>query len=125
MNLHSTTLSLGTNSDNGMEALCQAEEILRSWIRLDSCSRKYRNPAIGMEEGTNDFHNMLIKTETSLSLQEMMCLAKRLESMMGNTSLLRSKGIVAMDMDIIAWDGMTLKPNDTEREYYKILIQDI
>lgn len=125
MNQHSIILSLGTNCNDGINILRQAEDILRSWIRLESCSRILRNPAIDMGEDTNDFHNMLIKTETSLSLKDVTFLSKKLECMMGNTSQLRSNGIVMMDVDIIRWDDRILKPGDTEREYYKILIEEL
>lgn len=125
MNQHSIILSLGTNVSDGIDTLCKAEQILRSWIKLDSCSRMLKNPAIGMKEGTNDFYNMLIKTKTTLPLQDIMLLVKKLESMMGNTTQLRSMGIIRMDMDIIIWDDEIIKPNDTEREYYKTLIKEI
>ena len=125
MNQHSIILSLGTNVNDGIDTLCKAEQILRSWIKLDSCSRMLKNPAIGMKEGTNDFYNMLIKTKTTLPLQDIMLLVKKLESMMGNTTQLRSMGIIRMDMDIIIWDDEIIKPNDTEREYYKTLIKEI
>lgn len=125
MNQHSIILSLGTNVSDGIDTLCKAEQTLRSWIKLDSCSRMLKNPAIGMKEGTNDFYNMLIKTKTTLPLQDIMLLVKKLESMMGNTTQLRSMGIIRMDMDIIIWDDEIIKPNDTEREYYKTLIKEI
>lgn len=125
MNQHSIILSLGTNSDDGMNILCQTEDILRSWIKIDSCTRKLKNPAIGMGEEANDFYNMLIKTRTSLPLHDIMLLAKRLEALMGNSHQLRSEGIVLMDMDIIRWDDTILKPKDTDREYYKILIEEL
>lgn len=125
MKQHSIILSLGSNNLEGMEKLCKAEGILRSWIRLDACSRILKNPAIGMGSDAEDFHNMLIRTETSLNLNEMQTLAKTLERMMGNTQEMREKGTVNMDMDIIYWDDVLLKPKDIEREYYKTLIKEL
>lgn len=125
MKQHSLILSLGSNSADGAEKLSKAEQILRSWIRLDVCSRILKNPAIGMGNEAEDFHNMLIKTKTTLSLNEMQALAKTLEHIMGNSQEMREKGIVNMDMDIISWDDILVKPKDVEREYYKELAPSI
>lgn len=125
MKQHSLILSLGSNSADGAEKLSKAEQILRSWIRLDVCSRILKNPAIGMGNEAEDFHNMLIKTKTTLSLNEMQALAKTLEHIMGNSQEMREKGIVNMDMDIIIWDDILVKPKDVEREYYKELAPSI
>lgn len=125
MKQHSMILSLGTNNHDGIAILSKAESIINAWIGGGSCSRKLRNPAIGMGEGADDFYNMLIKKDTTLSLSEMNDLSKKLESMMGNTAELRKDGIVMMDMDIVEWDGEPIKPKDTEREYYQTLIKEL
>lgn len=125
MKQHSLILSLGSNSTDGAEKLGKAEQTLKSWIRLEACSRILKNPAIDMGNEAEDFHNMLIRTKTTLDLNEMQTLAKTLEQIMGNSQEMRERGIVNMDMDIICWDDVLLKPKDVEREYYKVLIKEL
>lgn len=120
--LHEVIISIGTNYDEGRHQQ-RIADMLMACFSCVALTPVLRNPAIGMPEATPDFHNQLALVHTTQSQLEVNAILKALESLAGNTRELRKKGIIVADIDIITYDNIVIKEEDTKRNYYTQLIK--
>lgn len=122
---HAVILSLGSNVKEGDSLLHEAKTIAETWFADVTCTSILENPAIDFIISPTMYHNMLMKVNTSLSKEEVKSLTKRMESLLGDTKNLRDMGVVTMDVDMIYYDNILLKPKDIERDYYLKLNREL
>lgn len=63
------------------------------------------------------FLNCVAKATTSYTLENVHAMLKDLEEEAGRTSDGKSSGVVPLDIDILEWNGIILKPADMQRSY--------
>ena len=61
--------------------------------------------------------NQVAKLETSLTIEEIRNLLKKIEKDNGRLPEDKEQGIVKLDIDLLMYDDLTLKPNDMEKDY--------
>ena len=75
--------------------------------------------AYGQENTLNarDYANMMASCTTRLNISDLNILLKNIETSVGNTPALRSKGIVMMDIDLMKYKTTRYHISDWSREY--------
>lgn len=63
--------------------------------------------------------NVVCSGITCLNERELRTLLKNIEAKHGRLHGAASKGIVTLDLDLVEWNGLVLKPEDYARAYYK------
>ena len=121
--MHQVILSLAANCDaekNLPEARLCLEQILTFthytdavWTEPIGCKLK------------NLYLNQLVKASTTLSYEDLRSCLKDIELQMGRTPEEREKGIVRLDLDILAFDDERHHLADWERHYVKNLLPEL
>ena len=115
MNHHFCLLCLGSNSNRHfhMEAARKALIELFPNIRF---SAEMTTEAIG-DKFLSPFSNQVAKIETSLTSEEIRNLLKQIEKDNGRLPEDKANGIVKLDIDLLTFDDLVLKPNDLEKDF--------
>lgn len=121
--MHSCIISLAANFEaekNLPEARMCLEQILTFthytdavWTEPIDCKLK------------NLYLNQLVKASTTLSYEDLRSCLKDIELQMGRTPEEREKGIVRLDLDILAFDDERHHLADWERHYVKNLLPQL
>ena len=121
--MHSCIISLAANFEaekNLPEARMCLEQILTFtqytdavWTEPIGCKLK------------NLYLNQLVKASTTLSYEDLRSCLKDIELQMGRTPGEREKGIVRLDLDILAFDDERHHLADWERHYVKTLLPQL
>ena len=72
--------------------------------------------AIG-DKFLSPFSNQVAKLETSLTIEEIRNLLKKIEKDNGRLPEDKEQGIVKLDIDLLKFDDLILKPSDMEKDY--------
>ena len=115
MNHHLCLLCLGSNSNRHfrMEAARIALTELFPNIRF---STEMTTEAIG-DKFLSPFSNQVAKIETPLTREEIRSLLKKIEKENGRLPEDKEQGIVKLDIDLLTFDDLILKPNDLEKDF--------
>ena len=115
MNHHFCLLCLGSNSNRHfrMEAARKALTELFPNIRF---STEMTTEAIG-DKFLSPFSNQVAKIETPLTREEIRSLLKKIEKENGRLPEDKEQGIVKLDIDLLTFDDLILKPNDLEKDF--------
>lgn len=115
-------LSLGTNT--GDEAVMErARHLISGAFPQARFTRIMQTQAIGMH--APDFLNCLACAETTASYEQVERWTKRMQSALGDTSELRSRGIIVMDIDILLLHGHVYHDPDWHRPYIQELFKEL
>ena len=104
--LHTIFLSLGSNQGNTYEALDKAIQLLFERVgRVVKISPVYQSPAWGFEGA--DFHNCVVKMETSLTIKKLLETTQTIEQLLGRKE---KEGTAyqsrIIDIDILLYDDV-------------------
>ena len=115
MNTHSCLLCLGSNKDRRLRLEIARKALIRLFpdIRF---SDEMETEAIG-NGFLSPFSNQVALFHTSLSAEEVRSILKDLEQTNGRLPEDKTKGIVKLDIDLLKYDDLILKPKDMEKEY--------
>jgi 2-amino-4-hydroxy-6-hydroxymethyldihydropteridine diphosphokinase len=113
--MNKALICIGTNEDREQNlALCH--ELLNNAFT----GMIYSDTSITAPYGTvykNDFLNQLALIYTDKAKDEVAGILKLLEKSIGRSPLDKKNGIVKIDIDLVVWNGETLKPDDLGRSY--------
>ena len=115
MNLHTCLLCLGSNLD-GATRLSAARHTLLSHFPHIRFSEEMVTEAIG-SGFLSPFHNQVASLETSLPAEQVRTILKSIEQMQGRLPEDKAQGIVKLDIDLLTYDDIILKPKDMERKF--------
>lgn len=115
MNQHSCLLCLGSNSNRHLH-MEEARKALMELFPTIRFSEEMTTEAIG-DKFQSPFSNQVAKLETSLTIEEIRSLLKKIEKDNGRLLEDKEQGIVKLDIDLLMYDDLTLKPNDMEKDY--------
>jgi 2-amino-4-hydroxy-6-hydroxymethyldihydropteridine diphosphokinase len=79
-------------------------------------SKEMTTEAIG-DKFLSPFSNQVAKLETSLTIEEIRNLLKKIEKDNRRLPEDKGQGIVKLDIDLLTFDDLILKPNDMEKDY--------
>ena len=115
MNQHSCLLCLGSNYNRHLH-MEEARKALMELFPTIHFSEEMTTEAIG-DKLLSPFSNQVAKLETSLTIEEIRSLLKKIEKDNGRLPEDKEQGIVKLDIDLLTFDDLTLKPNDMEKDY--------
>mgnify|MGYP006272592975 FL=1 len=131
--MHKSYLGLGTNLGEREENLRRAVKLLKSFPELEviKVSSIYETEPWGYEE-QNDFLNLCLELETTLSPQQLLEKCQAVEDKMGRKREKRWEPRV-IDVDILLYDDLELETSDLivphprmqERAFVLIPLQEL
>jgi len=77
------------------------------------------------EGGGDSFLNQMALGDTEMPFAAFRAYTKKLESILGRTPKRKAYGIIDIDIDILMFDGKTMKPYEWEQPYVKQLIKEL
>ena len=87
-------------------------------------SEEMTTEAIG-DKFLSPFSNQIARMESSLSIEEIRTLLKRIEKENGRIPEDKAQGIVKLDIDLLMVDDRVLKPQDMEKDFVKAGISSL
>lgn len=69
--------------------------------------------------------NALCVASSEMALNDVQAFLKQTETEMGRLRGAEAQGRVAIDMDLVEWNGEVLRPKDAEQDYYKKCLKDL
>ena len=115
MHQHSCLLCLGSNYNRRLH-MEDARNALRKLFPTIRFSDEMTTEAIG-DKFLSPFSNQVAKLETTLSYEEIRSLLKQIEKDNGRLPEDKEQGIVKLDIDLLTFNDLILKPNDMEKDY--------
>lgn len=118
-------LTLGSNK-NRRKNIRQAQQFLRNLLPDIAFTKTIKTDAISASAiGSNMqlpfFYNCMAKATTHLSLTALQRQLKDIETAMGDSHESHRKGIIIIDIDLLAYGSQRLKTDDWQRPYIKKL----
>lgn len=121
-------LAIGSNFDEAKN-IALAQSLLRNHFTDLQFTRKLVTQPVITDScpisKMSPFVNLLAYGTTEIERQDVDRLLKMFESMCGNTSSLRLKGNVAIDIDLLQLDNQRYHKDDWQREYIVELMKEI
>ena len=115
MHQYSCLLCLGSNYNRRLH-MEDARNALRKLFPTIRFSDEMTTEAIG-DKFLSPFSNQVAKLETTLPCEEIRSLLKQIEKDNGRLPEDKEQGIVKLDIDLLTFDDLILKPNDMEKDY--------
>ncbi|MCM1310473.1 MAG: 2-amino-4-hydroxy-6-hydroxymethyldihydropteridine diphosphokinase [Bacteroides sp.] len=109
-------LSLGSNCPDGNSRLQKAEAWLHANFSNVETSGIYSSKALNGVSAA--YCNMVARVESEMSVTEITQAAKAYETECGRTPSSKLRGLVEMDVDIVAADRTILRPDEYTRPYF-------
>lgn len=115
MNKHQCLLCIGSNFEY-IEKLSAARIALKHYFPDIIFGKEKKTKAIG-NMWLSPFYNQVAVFNSTLSTENIKIIFKQIEKENGRIADDKSKGIVKLDIDLLSYDDMILKPDDISREY--------
>ena len=115
MMMHTCLLCLGSNIEASTR-LSAARSTLLSHFPHIRFSEEMVTEAIG-SGFLSPFHNQVASLETSLSAEQVRVILKNIEQGQGRLPEDKTQGIVKLDIDLLMYDDIVLKPKDMEKKF--------
>lgn len=125
---HSVVVSLGSNVD-AERNIDGALSRLRAILQGCKCSGRLWTVPVGApkEAGawpTKRFLNMILAATTPLTVADLQAELKLIERDLGRLDDEKRRGVVRIDIDLLAYDGQRFHEADWQRPYIKELLED-
>jgi 7,8-dihydro-6-hydroxymethylpterin-pyrophosphokinase len=69
--------------------------------------------------------NTVCVARSEMALDDVQVFLKQTETEMGRLRGAEAQGHVAIDMDLVEWNGEILRPKDAEQDYYQTCLKDL
>lgn len=112
----STVIALGSNHGNRLGNIAEAAAYIESLLDGFKRSSVYETPALNGID--NPYMNSVAIGTTSMPLERLNALLKNWESTHGRTPEARLRHEVTIDLDIVFYGNMTIRPDDATRDYF-------
>lgn len=122
MNTHHCLICLGSNEGYTLR-LAHARKALYHLFPDIRFSEELETEAIG-NLFLSPFSNQLAQFTTFLSAEDTRCILKQIEKDNGRTPEDKAMGIVKLDIDLLVYDAIVLKPEDMERDFVQQLLEE-
>jgi 2-amino-4-hydroxy-6-hydroxymethyldihydropteridine diphosphokinase len=124
-----TFMILLASNTNAAEHLAEAHERLKmlfpSDIRFSDMLESFSMNKHGVIDKKFTYLNALCQAFSKLPLESVLSLLKVMETEMGRQRGLEAKGMVAIDLDLVEWNGEILRPWDVAQPYYRDCLKSI
>jgi len=127
--MNTLQILLGSNWKQEKHMAEARERLKRAFHQDILFSENLKNAAMDLEGlekvGAVAYLNAIGKAHTELPLEKVQLLLKEIETEMGRKRGLESKGMVTIDLDLIEWNGVILRPKDAAQMYYKDCLKSL
>lgn len=65
------------------------------------------------------YYNCVVDMTTDLDMEDLVILTKGIEKEMGRTQAMKAISLVPIDIDVVVFDGITLRPSDYASDYFR------
>ena len=117
-------LSLGSNL-NKEEQIRRAASELRALFPSIQFSTLVQTEAHNCPEGTPAFLNQVAYAQTDKAAEDVKTLLKQIEQSLGRRKDDKQKGLIPIDLDLLLWGDLCLKPRDLQRDYVLCGLQEL
>ena len=107
-------MALGCNVDQ-LVHIGQANGLLRELFADIVFSEAVWTDPVGLD--SDRFVNQVAVARAPLPLEAVRTALKRVEALCGRTAVGKARGIIAMDIDLLAYNGKRYKEEDWQRDY--------
>lgn len=115
-------IALGSNHEQEKN-VAFAMELLHSFFPGISFSRMLWTEPIGI--ASDRFVNALALADTDKEQEEVERILKQVEKECGRTREEKMRNIIRLDLDLLQWDTVRLREQDWERDYIRLLLQEM
>jgi 2-amino-4-hydroxy-6-hydroxymethyldihydropteridine diphosphokinase len=115
MKQHRCLISIGSNTNRDVNIKLAQKELSIHFKGIYFGKEQDTIP-IGMSNPAY-FTNQLAKCSTTLSIDEVKNIFKKIESQAGRLSDDKMDGIIKLDIDLLIYDNLILKENDMKKEF--------
>ncbi|HIY48754.1 MAG TPA: 2-amino-4-hydroxy-6-hydroxymethyldihydropteridine diphosphokinase [Candidatus Barnesiella excrementavium] len=117
-------ISLASNSPDKQGQMERAFAELQAMGIIAETSSIYETAPCGNPRHPN-YLNAVARIDTTDEYQALHDTLKALERAHGRTPQSKLSGEIPLDLDIVVWNGETLRPQDYDREYFQIGLKEI
>jgi 2-amino-4-hydroxy-6-hydroxymethyldihydropteridine diphosphokinase len=114
---------IGSNQDAD-EKLALALEKLTHFFSIDRTSHCITSEPVG-EKYKSPFYNRAVRLITEMDYESTISRFKQIEKELGRTPESKSNGLIAMDIDLICWNGAVIHKDYDRFPFVKICIDEI
>lgn len=122
--MNTALISLASNSPDKREQMEQAFAELRAMGIVARSSSIYETAPYGNPRHPN-YLNAVACIHTPAEYPVLYDTLKEMERAHGRTPQSKLSGEIPLDIDIVVWNGETLRPQDYERDYFKTGLHEI
>jgi 2-amino-4-hydroxy-6-hydroxymethyldihydropteridine diphosphokinase len=129
MNSYIILLSSNSNAEQNMS---EARQKLDAFFTVNTLfSDNMRTLAVSKDghplpsDETAFYLNAVCQTQSDRPLDEVQTFLKQLETDMGRIRGTEAQGHVAIDLDLVEWNGEVLRPKDANQAYYKVCMGNL
>ena len=122
--MNTALISLASNSPDKREQMEQAFAELRAMGIVARSSSIYETAPYGNPRHPN-YLNAVACIRTAAEYPVLYDTLKEMERAHGRTPQSKLSGEIPLDIDIVVWNGKTLRPQDYERDYFKTGLHEI
>lgn len=115
-------MALGCNV-NQFAHIGQANGLLRELFGDIVFSEAVWTDPVGLD--SDRFVNQVAVARTPLPLEAVQTALKKVEALCGRTVMDKARGIIAMDIDLLAYNGKRYKEEDWQRDYIRRLLDSL
>lgn len=116
--MNEVLLSIGSNVTPRRDRVAAALESIGSLLDDSMASDIYETPEIhGIGR---PYMNAVVSGKTDMGFERLRETTKRLELEAGRDANARERGDVHVDIDIVVWNGVVLRPNDFRQPFFRI-----
>lgn len=126
MNTFQILLASNTNATQNLaDALERLKKLFPTEIRFSEMLESFAVNKTGVIDKKCTYLNALCQAHTELPLKSVQSLLKYMETEMGRKRGLEAKGMVAIDLDLVEWNGEILRPWDVAQPYYRDCLESL
>lgn len=124
MNTHTCLICIGSNFENQENLAFARQELANYFPDIVYSEEKITSPLF-LQKNTNPFSNQLARFSSDYSIEEIERICKSIERKAGRTGEEKKSEIIRLDIDLLKFDGIILKPEDMKREYIRNLLKNM
>ena len=117
-------ISIGANANRAIQMM-RARNLLTKELEGIRFTKMVTMPAYDKPDDKLYYSNMLATFSTELDEQSLIMLLKNAEMELDDTSELRKRGIVMMDLDLLQYGEEKHHTDDWQRTYVKQLMEEL
>lgn len=122
--MNKALICIGSNTSNRKAILCDTLKYLQQEGHIEASSSCYETPATGHSTSPS-YLNCVLLLNTPVDYETLKYRFKIRETEAGRTPEAKIAGTVSLDIDIVIWNDLIIKPDDLNQTYMKQGLKEI